>query len=345
MKWKLVNNKVPNALNLMNYVQSEIITTSHVNHQKSPEIVFEKKCKHLTKPVVTIGICVKNCECSVKDAIESITIQDFPHEIIELIVVDDGSTDRTLSIVLSLVSKLDLTVKVFHSEWRGLGPARNVVVDNTTGNYIIWLDGDMTLPKNHVRVQVDFMEQNPNLGIAQAKYGMLNEKNLVVALENLRFVAEDTRMENEWKMSNKLPGTGGSIYRVEAIRTVGGFDNRLTGVGEDEDASYRVKSSGWLVGRSPAFFYEKRAQTWSTLWNKYMWYGYGDYHLYLKNRNVFSLWKMSPPASCFIGLLYAFIAYQLTRKKTVFLMPVHFAFKMTAWCLGFAKGQISFKQN
>ena len=291
------------------------------------------------KPRITIGVCVRNCEDYVKEAIDSIVDQDFPHERMELIFVDDGSTDNTLSIIKDSVLKMDMQVKVFHHEWKGLGAARNVVVDNAEGEYIVWVDGDMILPKNHVRKQVEFMEQNPKVGIAKAKYGMSPRENIVVVLENIPFIVYDSK---DGSLNSKLPGTGGSIYRVDAIKQVGGFDSRLKGVGEDQDAAFRVKVTGWLIERSSAVFYERRVQTWIDLWHKYFWYGYGDHDLYRKNRDIFSLYKMVPIAGFVAGALYTLDAYRLTRRKSVFLLPFHFAFKMTAWCFGFAKSKADF---
>lgn len=290
----------------------------------------------MTKPKVTIGVCVRNCEDYVKEAIDSILDQIFPHKLMELIFVDDGSTDNTLSIIKDSVPKIDMQVKVFHHEWKGLGPARNVVVDNAEGEYIIWVDGDMILPNDHVRKQVEFMEQNPKVGIAKAKYRMPPRENIVAALENIPFILYDSK---DGSLNSKLPGTGGSIYRVDAIRQVGGFDSRLKGVGEDQDAAFRVKVAGWLIERSSAVFYERRAQGWKGLWHKYFWYGYGDHDLYRKNRNIFSLYKMVPIAGFVAGALYTLDGYRLTRRKSVFLLPFHFAFKMTAWCFGFAKSK------
>ena len=289
-------------------------------------------------PKVTIGVCVRNCETSVKEAICSILNQDFPHELMEVIFVDDGSNDKTLSIIKDSVIKMDMQVKVFHHEWRGLGPTRNVVVDNAEGEYIVWVDGDMILPRNHVKKQVEFMERNPKVGIAKAKYGVLWGENVVATLENIPFILYECK---DGSANSKLPGTGGSIYRVEAIRQVGGFDNYMKGVGEDQDAAHRIRVAGWFIVRSSAVFYERCRQTWQDLWKQYFRHGYGLYGLYRRNLNIFSLAKMSPIAGFVAGALCTFDAYRLTRRKSVFLLPFHFAFKMTAWCLGFAKSQVN----
>lgn len=296
----------------------------------------EERRSRAIEPKVTIGVCVRNCEGSVKEAIDSIIEQDFPHDSIEVIFVDDGSEDDTLSVIQTCIGKTDMRTKVFHTKWQGLGAARNTVVENANGKYIVWVDGDMTLPSDHVRKQVEFMEQNPNVGIAKAKYGMLARENIVSALEKIPFMVYYSK---DGTANSKLPGTGGSIYRVETIRQLGGFDGRMKGVGEDLDAAYRIKAAGWSIGTSSAVFYEKARQTWQDLWKQYFWRGYGLYHLYRKNPNIFSLYRMVPIAGFTAGALCTLDAYRLTRRKSVILLPFHFAFKMIAWCFGFTKAK------
>lgn len=287
---------------------------------------------------VTIGVCARNSEATLMEAVESIRSQDFPHELMEVIFVDDGSQDGTAQLIEKAVAEMDIKTQVFHNKWMGLGAARNMVVYNANGDYIVWVDADMILPEDHVRKQVKFMEDNPKAGIAKAKYGEYPEESWVATLENIPFIVDDAQASNEWKTNSKLPGTGGSICRVKAIREVGGFDDLLKGTGEDQDVAYRIKMAGWSIYRTDAVFYEKRKNTLKALWDKHVWYGQGDYALYLKNRNIFSPYKMTPLAGFVAGFLYSISGYRLTGRKIVFLLPVHFTFKMTAWCFGFLKG-------
>jgi glycosyltransferase involved in cell wall biosynthesis len=288
-------------------------------------------------PKVTIGVCVKNGALTIREAIESIIVQNYPHSLLEVIFVDDGSEDSTLSIINSFLPVMDMSVKVFHHEWKGLGASRNVVVDNAEGDYIIWVDADMLLPKDHIRKQVEFMEKNPKTGIAKAKHGLTKKNNIVATLEDVIFQVYDIKPEI---VRAKLPGTGGAIYRVEAIRQIGGFDKNLTGTGEDQDVAFRVKTANWFLDQSPAVFYERRAKTWKRLWDKYLWYGYGDYGLYWKNRRIFYLYRMNPIAGFVAGALHIPNAYRLTSCKSVLFLPFHFAFKMLAWNLGFFKARL-----
>ena len=291
---------------------------------------------------ITVGICVRNCASTLRETIESIAVQDYPHELMEIIFVDDGSTDNTLSIIRDYALKLNTKVKIFHHEWKGLGYSRNVVVDNAEGEYIIWVDGDMVLPRDFVRKQVEFMEKNPDVGIAKARHGIMSTENVIAILENVPFVIYDYNSKNKKNnLLKKLPGTGGAIFRLEALRQVSGFDGKIKGAGEDQDAAFRIKKAGWAIKQSPTIFFEKRPQTWIAVWRKWFWYGFSNYEIYRKNRNIFSLLVMNPVASFIKGLLYISIANKLLHKKLVLLLlPFAQTFEMLAWCVGFICGMV-----
>lgn len=287
------------------------------------------------KVKVTIGVCVKNCETTIKDAIDSILDQDFPHESMEVIFVNDGSIDKTLSIVESYVPKMDMQVKVFHHEWKGLGATRNVVVNNADGKYIVWVDGDMVLSKDYVRKQARFMEQNEKIAIARGMFRGLPQDSLAATLENMEWIAIDFLAKQNEKRKDALHLCGGSIYRVKAVKEVGNFDERIKGAGEDEEIERRLKGAGWLVtSGAQVKFYEKRKNTLKVLWNQYFWYGYSTRYLFDKKR------KVVDPTSFLLQFSYSNIAYRLTKRKVAFLLPFEYCFKAMAWCFGFVKGQL-----
>lgn len=285
---------------------------------------------------VTIGLCVRNAEATIKQAIDSILNQDFPHELMELIVVDGCSEDKTLDIIKSKLENSYIKSRIF-CEKKGLGYARQIVVDNAQGEYIIWVDSDMLLSRDFVKKQISLMEQNPRVGIAKGKYGIRKENNLVATLEDIEFALS---FGCEGKTNLMSLGTSGCIYRVEAIRQVGGFDPSIRGAGEDTDVEYRVKSAGWSLYITSAVFYEKRRDTWKSLWNEYFWHGIGASYVFRKNRRGINIYKMLPPVALLAELFRVPLAYKLTRRKATFLLPFHYVFKRTAWFLGFVKGKI-----
>jgi glycosyltransferase involved in cell wall biosynthesis len=239
--------------------------------------------------------------------------------------------DDTLSVVRGMALQMDMSVRILHFNWQGIGQSRNAVARNAEGKYIIWVDSDMALSDSFIQEQYDFMEDNPKVGVAKGIYGIISDANLVASLENMSFVSENYRYEC---------GTGGSIYRTQAIRQVGYFDHRLRFAGEDHDAAFKIKSAGWELERSLAIFYEYPRTNWRNLWNKYYHWGYGLHDACQKNPNLLVLYEMTPLAGFAAGLKRAFIAYKLTYDKKNFLLPFQFVFKLSAWCLGYLKGYL-----
>jgi glycosyltransferase involved in cell wall biosynthesis len=286
------------------------------------------------KTVVTIGVCVKNCEASVRVAMESILDQDFPHGLMELIVVDGCSKDRTLTIIEESLSRTNIKSKVFY-ENEGLGLARQIVVDNARGDYIVWVDGDMAITNSYVREQVEFMEKNPRVGIAKGREAYMGG-NLVAVLESMRPLIYRSR---NWKPL--VVATGGAIHRVEAIKQAGGFDRSIRGALEDADVGMRIQSLGWVAAFSNPVFYHIPRQTWQALWQEYFWWGYGAHFVRHKHgKRSITLGFALPPAAFMVGVVHSVYAYRLTHKIVSVLLPVQYFFKEVAWCLGYVHSHL-----
>lgn len=286
------------------------------------------------KIVVTIGVCVKNCEASVNEAMESILDQDFPHELMELIVVDGYSKDRTLAIIEESLSRTDIKSRVFH-ENEGLGLARQIVVDNARGDYIVWVDGDMAITSSYVREQVDFMERNPRVAIARGRDAYVGS-NLVAVLESMGPLIYRSR-----NLKGFAAATAGAIYRVEAIKQAGGFDRRIRGALEDADVAIRIQGLGWVATFSNPVFHHMPRQTWKALWQEYFWWGYGAHFIRHKHgkRSITLLFEF-PPFAFMSGVVRSVYVYKLTHKMVSVLLPVQYFFKNVAWCLGYVHGHL-----
>jgi len=293
------------------------------------------------KPKVTIGVCVRNNAFTIREAIESIIEQDFPHKLVELIVVDGQSEDETLPIIKETLENSSIKSKIFN-ENKGLGYARQIVVDNAEGRYIVWVDGDMIISRDYVRTLVEFMERHPEVGIAKGKQALESGGNLLATLEAFSRAVGKMVDYRSRRAYSKVLGTSGSIYRTQAIMQVGGFDKDLKGYGEDWDVEIRVREAGWSLLTTDAKYldYERHELTWKTLWNRYWRRGYDTHYFLHKNKGLIKHYRMFPPAAFLSGLLHAYKLFKLTRKKAVFLLPFQYVFKMTAWYTGFINSHL-----
>ena len=294
------------------------------------------------EPEVTIGVCVRNNAITIREAIESIMGQDFPHELLELIVVDGHSEDKTLPVIKESLENSVIKSKIF-KENEGLGYARQIVVDNAEGRYIVRVDGDMIISRDYVRKLFEFMERHPKVGIAKGRQALESGGNLLATLEAHSRVAGKLVDYSSKKAFTKVLGTSGSIYRIEAIRQAGGFDENLRGYCEDWDAEIRVRAVGWSLSTTNARFldYERYRLTWRNLWRRYWLRGYYTHYFLHKNRGLIKHYKMFPPAAFIAGLLDASKLFRLTNRKAIFLLPFQYVFKITAWYSGFLRSHRS----
>lgn len=293
------------------------------------------------KPLVTIGVCARNCEDIVAHAIDSILSQNYPSDLMELILVDDGSEDHTLAILKSYACHTNISIRVFSHNWRGLGFTRNLIIKKARGKYLLWVDCDEVLESGYVRKQVAFLDEHPEIGVSVGLIA-LSKKNLITKLDLLPFLLDRLRYIQRGSPLRPL-GTGGATYRIEILRRVGGFDEALKGAGEDIDLGYRLESLGWLMAANDALYWEKKGgiRSITELLRRYFWYGYGNHKVHWKNSKTVGFATMNPIVAFISGALYGFEGYRLKReKKLIVLLPATFALKYSAWCIGFTKSHI-----
>lgn len=292
------------------------------------------------KSLVTIGVCVRNNADTIGEAIESVLSQNFSRELMELIIVDGGSRDATLFIVNEKLGVTSLKRRIL-TERIGLGFARQLVVDNAEGKYIVWVDGDMVLSPSFVSKLFKYMEANPEAGIVKGRQALEPGGNLLATLEGYSRVAEKIVGHGSKKSFYKVLGTSGCIYRTEAIRQAGGFDRNMRGYGEDWDAEIRVRSAGWRFTTIDVKYqdYERNRLTWRSLWKRYWLRGYYTTFFLQKNPGMIRHYRMFPLAAFIAGFLQASKLFKLTRRKVVYLLPLQYFFKFTAWYVGYFHNQ------
>lgn len=126
---------------------------------------------------VSIVVPVYNMEKTIADTIENLRKQTYQN--IEIIIVNDGSTDNTYNI-LEKYSNINSEVNIFHTKNYGSGPARNYGIKKASGKYIYFPDADDNLDRNAIEVLVNIAEnEQSDLIVFGYKYIDQNGKILV----------------------------------------------------------------------------------------------------------------------------------------------------------------------
>jgi glycosyltransferase involved in cell wall biosynthesis len=116
----------------------------------------------MTKPFVTALVDTFNHEAFIEEALHSVLAQDFPSSEMEILVVDDGSTDRTPELVRKFESRVRLLRKVNG----GQASAFNAGIAEARGEIVAFLDGDDWWAANKVKRMAEVFSSHPEIGFA-----------------------------------------------------------------------------------------------------------------------------------------------------------------------------------
>jgi glycosyltransferase involved in cell wall biosynthesis len=161
------------------------------------------------------------------------------HELIELIVVDDGSTDRTREKIAQFE---DDRLTLVSGPNRGVIRARNAGLRLAEGEVIAFLDADDYWLTQKLARQVDFMAARPRIVALGSfmRYVSSSDRSLGTAGQSIG--AREVRLMAQGRL---MPFPLSSVvFRTEVVRLVGGFDEALPGQAEDLDLMARIVSIG-----------------------------------------------------------------------------------------------------
>ncbi|HUT04473.1 MAG TPA: glycosyltransferase [bacterium] len=189
--------------------------------------------------LVSVIIPVYNDEQHVADAIESALLQTLKD--VEVIVVDDGSTDGTPEVL----EKYEGRIVHIRQENRGLPGARNTGIKASRGKYLCFLDSDDTLLHRKVEVQAAVLEKEPEVGLCYA--GWLDVDIVTGKVLRDFSLARPEHDSNSDVFPPHFP-VFSVMVRREWFDKVGLFDERLKAL-EDSDMWWRLWAAGCVFRR------------------------------------------------------------------------------------------------
>lgn len=142
-------------------------------------------------PLVTIGLPVYNCEETVEDAIRSVYLQTYPNW--ELIIIDDGSNDRTPEILKGLDH--DERVKVVARDGQNVGLAArlNQIAKMANGDFIARFDADDLMHPERIERQMAYMLTHPTVDVVGTGVYVIDRSNQVIGIRRGKKVEHSVR--------------------------------------------------------------------------------------------------------------------------------------------------------
>lgn len=183
-------------------------------------------------PKVSVIIPVYNGEKHLDDSINSVLNQHYDNW--ECIVVDDGSTDGSASVI-----KKYEPVIYLHQENAGVAAARNLGIEKSSGEYLAFLDADDIWDLRKLVLQIGYMETNMDIGYSFTKHGLFLDEDMNEYPSWVR------TQRQEQEMTAYIPSA--LVAHRFVFEAVGNFDVTYQ-VGEDSDWFMRARDAGFKMG-------------------------------------------------------------------------------------------------
>ncbi|HYO79366.1 MAG TPA: glycosyltransferase family A protein [Thermoanaerobaculia bacterium] len=193
-------------------------------------------------PRVTILMPVYNGERFLEEAIASVFAQDFGD--FELVIVNDGSTDRTASMLADWAAREPRIVLVQLEANSGIPVALNHGLAVARGEYIARHDADDVFVSGRLRAQIAALDADPNITLVSCRYHIIDADGRRVWTMSRVEPPEVTAYLLHF--SNAIGGHGQVMFRRDLVRAIGGY-NEVFGLSEDYDLWTRLARHGRLV--------------------------------------------------------------------------------------------------
>ncbi|MFJ1973004.1 bifunctional polysaccharide deacetylase/glycosyltransferase family 2 protein [Streptomyces sp. NPDC087903] len=235
----------------------------------------------VTRPVSVIVPAYNEKEC-IANTLESLARSTHP---IEIIVVDDGSTDGTSEIARGAADALGMSnVRVIRQENAGKPAALNNGVRSASYDIVVMMDGDTVFEPDAVHQLVQPFA-DPEVGAVAGNAKVGNRDTIIGAWQHIEYVMGfnlDRRMYDLLRCMPTIPGAIGA-FRRDAVLQVGGMSEDT--LAEDTDITIAMHRAGWRV------VYQEHARAWTEapgslkqLWSQRYRWSYGTMQALWKHR-------------------------------------------------------------
>jgi GT2 family glycosyltransferase len=200
---------------------------------------------------------------------------------VEVLIVDNGSTDNTLKIISKFVSHSYIGIELIKNKKNlGFAQGHNIGIEKSRGEFIVCLNQDLILDKDFIKEIVKTFEKNPKIGSVQAKIYQLNKGDpsrlaearrreagktkIIDTIGSIIFKTGEINDQGQGEKDNRQYDSLSEVfavngvapgYRRKALNDVKlkneYFDKNFFSYAEDVDLAWRMRWKGWLAKFNP----------------------------------------------------------------------------------------------
>lgn len=254
----------------------------------------------LSTPYATVSVVIpaRNEEAYIGRCLDAILHNDYPPELVEVIVADGASDDRSKDVIAAtMAANPDRRIRVIDNPARTTPHGLNLAIRAASGRYIIRVDGHSEIYPDYLRRAVQLLETVPQVGcvggLFENVYSTTTGKVISLALSSSFGVGN---------VPYRLAGREGSVDTVpfgafprEVFAEVGLFDEELIR-NQDDEFNFRLRRAGYVVWLSPAIRVKYHTRSsFMRMARQFAQYGLWKVHVNRKHRAVTTWRQLVPP--------------------------------------------------
>jgi biofilm PGA synthesis N-glycosyltransferase PgaC len=200
-------------------------------------------------PGVTVLIPAFNEQDVIATSVRAVLASDYPR--LELLVLDDGSTDDTETAAVAAAAGDERCQVIRDPVNRGKAERLNAGFAVATHEYVVVTDADGHLHPHTVRHLVQRLSSSPLLAAVAGGPHVTNRTNLICAMQVLEAAAIIGLIRRTQSLTGRVGTVAGvlGIFHRDRVRAVGGYDGRMAT--EDIDLTWRLLLAGWNTAFEP----------------------------------------------------------------------------------------------
>ena len=214
-------------------------------------------------PRISVVVCTYNGSRTIRDTLSGLAQLDYPDY--EVIVVDDGSTDKTAQIAA------EYSVLLIRTPNRGLSAARNTGMGAATGSIVAYIDDDAYPDPHWLRYIAWTFLNTEYAGVGGPNIPPPGDGPIAECVAHAP--GGPVHVLISAKEAEHIPGCN-CAFRKECLEAVGGFDPIFRSAGDDVDLCWRLMERGWKLGFHPAaMVWHHRRNSLRAYWRQQIGYG------------------------------------------------------------------------
>lgn len=252
-------------------------------------------------PFISFAISSYNDGSSVENTINSI-YKAYDKDKLEILIVNDASTDNTLSILKKLQKKYKF-ILINNKENLGKSTSLNNAFKKTKGEIVLFVDSDTKPTRECIIDMLARFEEDPNVGGVSCRYKVSKSANFWAQIQKIEYNMM-ALMQSSYNIFSTLGMWGGFIaFRRKAFQDIGGFSvNYLT---EDVESAIKLKEAGWTAKMSYVAIETEMPEHFRTWYKQKLRWAQGFMQVFINHISFY----LKNPLAVFLQLSYVFFAF------------------------------------